>query len=662
MSELYQDNPEFLPDDLDKDAPPMTQAEMDNAEDPIDYGEGEYDEVDFFDIPDSFDAGSSWVPEPANSSAKQPPKEEKHTFEVIHLPDNDTREKYKRYYPDKIILDGREIVPETEGGYAEVLMSFNDQPGIFVPEPYFSEGTKKHLEMYHLFKDSDLDRLEVSMYGGKMDMVYSREHDENGDEYIQVVKDGDVRHPLTLDGEYTSRPYDSEKMMGQTLAVYPEFYDRFMEKFKELTKDRVPADPVKGDDQSKKQPETEKGNGASPAQPENAQGGESPSAHPEGETPGNPPPADTASEFKKRIDEIRSQVEGKSLGAIFESIQDAMKDCGVKSMTLVVGGQSIPLNFNDDPFLVADEAEEKKKMERMREEIEAIRQRMKGMTPEQQAEESRKIFAASGLSEQTFDVDGDTVKLSAETEDRPKWADDDMPGIIVEINGRIVTRSEYVKFIDAHKDEFVDAFCNSYLAELEKLGKTRWAYERGDTLPVEDKHRGPVPGFKSGESGKDSKDPNAGPAPGSAPENVPEDEIEWADGKAWRDGDYKAGKALFESVSHKYMDNNWNSVAFSIGDDEIQITRKLAPDGGFRKGTLNDYDLMINGKHVKYGHFMEYVDLHKDVFASVMTEKIEEYLYPGGRPIVPSDTKNDSVNNPAAKEPDKKKGGKENER
>lgn len=168
------------------------------------------------------------------------------------------------------------------------------------------------------------------------------------------------------------------------------------------------------------------------------------------------------------------------------------------------------------------------------------------------------------------------TEIEQKAEDKNHEIDDDgMPSVIVRINGKVVDKAEFVKFVEEHRDEFVESYNNVFLVELERLGIDREKYLGGRKKPLEAIKRVACPGYK---------------AAGKAPEKNPENRQK-SDGNRFRTGDkevddsnFQKGKNIYKEIKKEYGNKNWTSVSFNAhtpdGEEHIvQLTRQPSKDG-----------------------------------------------------------------------------------
>ena len=211
---------------------------------------------------------------------------------------------------------------------------------------------------------------------------------------------------------------------------------------------------------------------------------------------------------------------------------------------------------------------------------------------------------------------GGSVEYHKASPQKPKWFDDGMPGIIVKINGKTATREDLLEFIKEHHDEFVDALNNTYLADLESLGKNRANFLAGDTKPVPPEHRYSE---KSEIRKNESKD------------NLRT--------KPYEGGDYDKGRKIITKMLHKYPKSAWRDISFPVEDPKtgetniISLSKQIAENDGQIENKINPKAITISPLK-KNGEIEEtactfkvlctYVSLHEKEFVEAMEAAIEK--------------------------------------
>ena len=195
-----------------------------------------------------------------------------------------------------------------------------------------------------------------------------------------------------------------------------------------------------------------------------------------------------------------------------------------------------------------------------------------------------------------FNVKGHRFNIGKECKTNPKFYDDKLPGIIVKIDGRIVSRKKFLKFINENKEDFVRAYNEAYAAKIQE--KEQAARENGGKENQQEK-------MKDRDDTKTDRKP---------PEF-----------KDVRDGDYKRGLDIIKDTLGKYSDIPWkNSDIVMENGDRIHIERQKSED---QKLSLNRADFTINGKAMTEKDFSiaaRYIDLHEAEFRTKVTTNLDK--------------------------------------
>ena len=184
-------------------------------------------------------------------------------------------------------------------------------------------------------------------------------------------------------------------------------------------------------------------------------------------------------------------------------------------------------------------------------------------------------------------ADGRKCKTENVTPTNPKIFDDDLPGIIVKIDGRRVTRKEFEQFIKEHKEEFVRVYNEKYEEKIKEK---------------EERMKNEKSGEKTEEKTKDKQ----------------KDTQTKSETKK---NDYQKGvEALKETIYH-YSNIPWKQADIQMDNgDKIHIDRKVKPDQ-----QLHEYfaDYTLNGKKQNFGAFAKYVSRHENEIKKKITEELD---------------------------------------
>lgn len=215
------------------------------------------------------------------------------------------------------------------------------------------------------------------------------------------------------------------------------------------------------------------------------------------------------------------------------------------------------------------------------------------------------------------EYEADEVDVSSENGQASKFFDDGMPGIVVFINGKQVSKETFMQFIEENKEEFVDAYNNAYLKELERLGKTRETFEHGGKASVPPSRRKSFPGTnidRSQETAGGSDQEPAKPKYARTPSE-------------WKNGDPDKGKEVVNRVLRQFSGSHWHCASFSSDGYVFELERTTGPGGQYNWHP--NYKFSKDGgacQDLHYKDFYRYAALHEEELTNKLTAALEEEL------------------------------------
>ena len=193
---------------------------------------------------------------------------------------------------------------------------------------------------------------------------------------------------------------------------------------------------------------------------------------------------------------------------------------------------------------------------------------------------------------------GKKVVIENETPTNPKILDNDnLPGIIVKIDGRRVTRKEFEEFIKDNKEDFVRAYNEVYDKRIKEKESTEKSENRENQTEKQQKTQS-----QNDKTNNERKFPT------------------------YRDvgrGDPDRGKETLSDIFSSYSDFTWKEADIKMDNgDKIHVEQEMKKDQ-----QVNPYrrKYMMNGKEASgrdFYIFARYVDLNKEE----MSEKFKEVL------------------------------------
>ena len=204
---------------------------------------------------------------------------------------------------------------------------------------------------------------------------------------------------------------------------------------------------------------------------------------------------------------------------------------------------------------------------------------------------------------------GDKVKVENETTENPKFYDDGMPGIIVKINGKRVTRKEFEEFIRDNKEDFIRAYNEVYDQRMKEREERNKADSKQDGKEHKQKDRENKREHKEQKTNHQKQQTNN---KGKIP--------------SYRDvssGNYDAGKEALKDVFGSYSDIPWKQTDVVMDNgDKIHFDRHVKEDQQLHPYRVN---ISMNGTPMtgsNYGIFARYTNLNEHE----LTEKIKDSL------------------------------------